>query len=100
VCGSNESDEIKQRSSKLIHKLLVELCDSANPLGTRSKESGSEMKCSLLLTESTTSDDADTSGVKKSQAVVFIRLSTLLLGLFDGLCREGDCGEEVHGSGG
>lgn len=78
----------------------MELCDSANPLGTRSKESGSEMQCSLLLTESTTSDDADTSGVKKSQTVVFIRLSTLLLGLFNGLLREGDCGEEVHGAGG
>lgn len=100
MCESNESDEIKQRSSKLIHKLLVELCDSANPLGTGSKESGSEMQCSLLLTESTTSDDADTSGVKKSQAVVFIRLSTLLLGLFNGLLRESDCGEEVHGAGG
>jgi hypothetical protein len=78
----------------------VELGDSANPLGARSEESGSEMQSSLLLAESTSCNNTNTGCVEQSQAVVFVCVSAFLLGLLNSLGRECDGREEVHGAGG
>lgn len=92
--------QVAYASSELLHELLVELGDSANPLSARSEESGSEMQSALLLSKATSCNDTDTGCIEQSQAVVLIWLSTFLLGLLDSLGRESNGGEEVHGAGG
>lgn len=82
----------------LVHKLLVELGDSVNPLSSGSKESGTEVQGALLLSEAATRDNADAGGLEQSHAVELIRRAVLGLGSLGSLLGQGDGGEEIHGA--
>ena len=83
-------------SSKLLHKVLVEFRDSANPLGTRRQERSSEMQCVLFLAEARSGDDADSRGVEQAEGVELVWGAAFLLGCFNGFGGQVDGGEEVH----
>src|SRR5438045_1224322 len=81
---------------ELIHKLLVELDDSSNPVRPRSQECSSEVQGPLLLAETGAGNDADARCIQEAEGVELIRLLALLLRLFDCLLGKIDGGEEVH----
>lgn len=85
-------------STILIHELLVELDNAANPLGTRSKEGSAEVQATLLLTEPRTRNNADAGSLEELHAVELVGGAALLGGGLGGLGGQVDGREEVHGT--
>ena len=69
---------------KLVHELFVEVGDPANPFGTWSQERRPDMQASWLLAKPRAWNNADTGRIEKPEAVEFVRLATLFLGLLAG----------------
>ena len=80
------------------HELGVELDDALHPVGSRGQEGRTEVQRVLLLTEARARHDTDTRGVQETEAVELVSGAVLGLGGLDRLGREGDRGEEVHGT--
>lgn len=97
---SSSSKKPKNKSSltELLHKLAVELLNPADPLGARRQESRPEMQRALLLPESTTGDNADAGSLEQAHAVELIGVLAGGLRGVDGLLRQGDGREQVHGA--
>lgn len=89
---------VSEYSPVLVHKVLVELGDSVNPLGARSKESGTEVQGALFLSEAAAGDDADAGGLEQSHAVELVGRAVLGLGGLNSLLGQGDGWEEIHGA--
>lgn len=85
-------------STILIHELLVELDNAANPLGTRSKEGSAEVQATLLLTEPRTRNNADAGSLEELHAVKLVGGAALVGGGLGGLGGQVDGREEVHGT--
>lgn len=85
-------------SSELVHELLVELLDAADPLGAGGQEGGAEVQAALPLAEAGAGDDADAGGLEQAHAVELVGGAALLLGGLGGLGRDVDGGEQVHGA--
>ena len=83
-------------SLKFRHKVLVELHNPARPLRPRRQERSPEVQRALLLSETTTRNNADARRVEHAEAVELVWGAVLLLGLLDGLLGELDGREEVH----
>ena len=56
------------------------------------------MQSVFLLAETSAGDDAHSGGVQEAEAVEFVWGAAFFFGCYDGLCREVDGGEEVHGA--
>jgi hypothetical protein len=78
----------------------VELLDPADPLGARRQESRPEVKSALLLSEAAAGNNTDTGSLEETHAVEVVGVLALLLREVDGLLRQCDGREEVHGAGG
>jgi hypothetical protein len=89
---------VASSTAELIHEVLVELGNTADPVGARSQESRPEMKSTLLLTKARARNHTDTGRVEKTRAVELIGLATLLRSRLHCLGRQGNRGEEVHGA--
>jgi len=89
-----------ESSTELIHELLMELLDPAHPLSARRKESRPEMESALLLSEAAAGNDANTGSLEETHAVEVVCVLALLLRGIDGLLRQCDGREQVHGAGG
>jgi hypothetical protein len=89
----------KSPLTELLHKLAVELLDPADPLGTRRQEGCPEVERALLLSETTTRNNADTGSLEQPHAVELVGALAGALRGVDGLLRECDAREEVHGAG-
>ena len=76
----------------------MEVRDPPDPFGARGEESGAEMQGALFLAEAGAGNEADARGVQEAEAVEFVGLALLALGLGDGFGGEVDRGEEVHGT--
>lgn len=86
------------RSSELIHELLVEGHNSVNPIRSGRQKGGTEMVRSWFLAKSGTRHDADAGSIEEAESVEFVGLAVGVFGGGDGLLRECDGGEEVHGA--
>jgi hypothetical protein len=95
---SNAIYEVSNRSSKLIHKVLMELGDSSYPLSARSQECSSEVKGVLLLAKTSTWDNTNSSGVEETESVEFVWRAAFSLCYFDSFWGKVDGREEIHGT--
>ena len=95
---SNAIHDISNRSSKFIHKVLMELGDSSYPLSARSQECSSEVKGVLFLAETSTWDNTDSSGVEETESVEFVWRAAFSLCCFDSFGGKVDGREEIHGT--
>src|SRR5690606_19305808 len=59
---------------------------------------GTEVPLALLLSKSASGNNAYTGGLDHAFAVIFVGLLPEFQGLSDGLGRESDCWEEIHGA--
>jgi hypothetical protein len=100
IHSCHQAKQIQEKAplTELLHKLAVELLDPADPLGTRRQESRPEVERALLLSESTTRNNADAGSLKQAHAVELVGALAGALRGVDGLLRECDAREEVHGA--
>lgn len=80
----------------LVHKVLVELDNRPDPLGTGRKECRTEMQRSILLSEATAGNNTHTGGIEHLEAVQLVGGPAFLLGGLDSLGWQGDGREQVH----
>jgi hypothetical protein len=95
---SNAIHEVSNRSPKLVYKVLMELGDSSYPLSARSQECSSEVKGVLLLAETSTWDNTDSSGIEETESVEFVWRAAFFLCCFDSFGGKVDGREEIHGT--
>jgi hypothetical protein len=80
------------------HELGMEFHDTLHPVRAWCEESGAEVERVLLLTEAGARDDANTSGVKETEAVEFVCGAVLSGSGFNSLGRQCNSREKVHGT--
>lgn len=98
VFAPRKAGEGKIRLLVLVDKVVVELDNAVNPLGTRCQESSTEVQRAFSLAETATSNCADTGSLEQLHAVELVGLAVLGGSSLVSLLGQRDGREEVHGA--